>query len=166
MFAGKRLVEVGDRSLQYQLAAARHRVTSVHRQVHNDLVELSGVGLDNRRGRSGQEDDFKIVSHERTQQLTDFLQPLVQVKHLWLHRLPAAESQQLPGQRRAALRRFLDVVDIFLGGGVDAGSQQFRTRRHNSEQVVEVVRDSAGQAAHGLHFLRLPELVLDFFSVP
>ena len=35
----------------------------------------------------------------------------------------------------------------------------------DAEQVVEVVRDAAGELAHGFHFLRLPELLFQPFAV-
>ena len=72
--------------------------------------------------------------------------------------LAAGERQQLPGQAFAALGRRLDRLD---------GARQFRIEQpleglgvaaDDHQQIVEVVRDAAGQFADRLHFLRHREL--------
>ena len=79
------------------------------------------------------------------------------------HLLPA-EGEQLPGEARRAFGRLLDLLELEAHGAVavvqlverEAGEAEDRR-----QQVVEVVRDAAGQPADRLHLLRLLQLPLD-----
>ncbi|MCX6628303.1 MAG: hypothetical protein NTW28_11820, partial [Candidatus Solibacter sp.] len=44
------------------------------------------------------------------------------------------------------------------------GADHFGVAFDDGEQVIEVVRDAAGQLSHGLQFLRLPEFLLKAFA--
>ena len=50
MLLGEILVESDCASFENKLAATRHSVAGVHREVYYDLVELARVCLDHRRG--------------------------------------------------------------------------------------------------------------------
>ena len=45
--------------------------------------------------------------------------------------------------------------------GAEILEQQVAVARDHREQVVEIVGDAAGEPTHGLHFLRLKELLLE-----
>jgi hypothetical protein len=66
------------------------------------------------------------------------------------------------GQFTAAFRRPESIVEVFPSLGVAAHAllQQLQIAHDDGEQVVEIVRDAAGELAHGLHLLRLAELLL------
>ena len=84
------------------------------------------------------------------------------VEHLGLERLPAREGQQLARELGGAVHRVRDRVDVApppLLGQVGP-AQQLGGRADDGEQVVEVVRDAAGELAHRLHLLRLPQRLL------
>ena len=74
--------------------------------------------------------------------------------------LVASERQQLTGERGGALRGRGDLggrrVERMLGP--QAAGDQFRVADDHREQVVEVVRDAAGEAADRFELLRLMEL--------
>ena len=78
-------------------------------------------------------------------------------------RLPPAEREQLPRQAGAALDRLLDL-DRFAARRV-VGPQLHQEqvgRAHDAHQdVVEVVRDAAGEPADRLELLRLPQLLFE-----
>jgi hypothetical protein len=82
----------------------------------------------------------------------------VQVAGFGLQRLLAREREQLLGQARAAVDRAPHAVD---GAGVAAFAalhrQHFQAARQHRQQVVEVVRDAAGELADRFHLLRLVE---------
>ena len=61
---------------------------------------------------------------------------------------------------RAAQAGFQRQVDQFLGGGPQLGQimQQVEIADHDRQQVIEVVRQAAGQLADRLHALRMLEL--------
>jgi len=156
------LVKFHDISLHLEPSAAGHGIARIDGQVHDDLVELAGVGLDNRRLRSGHDPNFDVVAHERAQQFADVLEPVVQIENDRLDHLLAAESQQLASKCGAAFGRFSDVfhVDRRLRGGIDAVAQEFRARVDNAQNVVKIVSHAAGQPADRLHFLGLAQLIL------
>jgi hypothetical protein len=87
-------------------------------------------------------------------------QALVQIEDAGLDGGRPAEGQKLAGQRGAAFGGLLDVVDVLrrFGGGINAVAKEFGAGIDDSENVIEVVRDAAGQAADRLHFLRLMKL--------
>ena len=72
-----------------------------------------------------------------------------------------------------ALGGLLDLLDDRARSGSSArarSSEQLAVAEDDGEQVVEVVRDAAGEPADRLHLLRLAELLLEPFrsvtSVP
>src|SRR5687768_12181914 len=81
--------------------------------------------------------------------------------------LPPAEREQLLRQRPRALDstahrhgrmpRFRCVGNLF--------EQLVAVAEQHGNQVVEIVRDTRGQAAHRLHLLRLPQLVLEAIAL-
>ena len=92
----------------------------------------------------------------------------VEVHQPRLQHLLPAEGQELarraPAARWAA--RPISCRSSRRGstrGG--AGQQQLGAAQDGREQVVEIVRDAAGELADRLHLLRLPELVLEALPV-
>ena len=72
----------------------------------------------------------------------------------------AAEGQQLLRQRRRALAGLQDLADVAaqrVGARELVEHEQLRIADDHGEQVVEVVRDAAGELADGFHLLRLDE---------
>ena len=75
-------------------------------------------------------------------------------------RLLAREGQQLAHQVGGAVGVLLDLHDVGEGriARPEAQQQQIAEADHRGQQIVEVVRDAAGELAHRLHLLRLREL--------
>jgi hypothetical protein len=96
-----RQAEIGARAsegerwlVRLELAALRHRVARVRRQVEQRLLELSGVGHHPQRlaGAAGLEGD--LLADDARQQLAGSGDDLVQVHRLQIHHLLAAEREQ------------------------------------------------------------------------
>ena len=71
----------------------------------------------------------------------------------------------MPNDRRSLLGcvdRLLDPDVLELG--IVAGERKVRGESHHLQNIIQVVRDAARQLADSLHFLRLPELALQFFQ--
>ena len=88
---------------------------------------------------------------------------LVQVEHLRLEHLLAAEREELPRELGGALAGLRESPRRPRASGRPASrsrEQQLRVAEDHREHVVEVVRHAAGQPADGLHLLRLAELLL------
>ena len=85
-----------------------------------------------------------------------------------LFHVAPAEGEELPGEIRGALGGFHDVLQALAV----RGAEPVRRRQHarieqqraihldHRQHVIEIMRDAAGQPAHRLHLLRLPELLL------
>jgi hypothetical protein len=72
--------------------------------------------------------------------------------------LAAAERQQLTGEAARAVGRLQDFAHVLAPGVrcLQRVHDQLAVAADGGQQVVEVVRDAAGQPADGLHLLRLP----------
>ena len=80
-----------------------------------------------------------------------------------LRGLTAAEGEQLTRESRAAIDRLLDFRRFVARGLARLQLHQQQVgRAHDAHQdVVEVVRDAAGQPADGFELLRLTQLFLE-----
>jgi hypothetical protein len=94
---------------------------------------------------------------------TEIRQRLAEIEHHRAHGLLAREREQLPHQASRTVGVLLDLHDVLerrIGRPVRV--QQEVGRHHDgAEQVVEVVRDVAGQPADRFHLLLLSELILE-----
>ena len=92
---------------------------------------------------------------------------LVEVERDRLQHLLAAERQQLPRQRGGAIGGVQDLVDLRGHRRIvlDAMRHQLGVAANRGQQVVEVVRDAAGEAADRFHLLRLAQLILELHAI-
>ncbi len=152
------------RRLDRDRAAVRRCVAGVDAQVEHRVLELARIdqarpqvvgtdGLDADRRTDGAPDQLVHAGHE-----------LSDVGRLRRERLAAREREQPMGQRRGTSGRALRGTDVAIDLGdaalPDADLQQLEAAGDPGEQVVEVVREAAGQLADGFHLLRLPQRVL------
>ena len=86
-----------------------------------------------------------------------------EIDDLGLEDLPAADRQQAPRERGRAIAGQADLGDVAAGRIVlgHPGQHQIGHAVDHRQQVVEVVRDAAGEAADDLHLLRLLQLLLE-----
>jgi len=88
----------------------------------------------------------------------------VQIEHLRLEHLAPAEGQQLRDQSAGALTRLADFLQIGHETGLVRDlllfEQELAVAQDCRQQVVEVMRNAAGQMANRLHLLCLPKLFL------
>ena len=110
---------------------------------------------------AGNGDQLDVLADQAAQHLLDLEDELVDAHDARLERLAAAEGQQLVGQLPAALGRAADLLErrALRVLQIAAGQQQVAVAGDHGQQVVEIVGHAARQAAHGLHLLRLPELL-------
>jgi hypothetical protein len=78
-----------------------------------------------------------------------------------LERLAPREGEELAGQAGAAGHRLAHVLQHALAPArIGLTPEEVEAAREHHQQVVEVVRDAAGELAHPLQFLRLAQRVL------
>ncbi len=98
MEAGVVGVEGDVGGLDGQLPAVRHGIAGVDRQVHDDLLDLSGIGLDRADVRARHHDQIDVFADQPGQHFHVFRDHAVQVNDLGSQHLLAAEGQQLAGE--------------------------------------------------------------------
>ena len=150
-------------SLDRQPPAGRHRIARVDREVDENLLHRRRI--DRHLTQIGRErgDQLDILADQPAQQFLDLRHQRVEVDHLRLQHLPPAERQQLPGQRRGAIARRLNFQQIQAQRILlrDLVEHQVAVAEDRREQVVEVVRDPAGELTDRFHLLRLAQLLLE-----
>ena len=95
-----------------ELAALRHGVARVHRQVHDHLFHLAGIGLDPSQSRLRKGRQIDILSDKSSEHFFRADDDLVQVDHLGLKDLPPAEGEELMGEGGGALARLLNLFQV------------------------------------------------------
>ena len=145
-------------------SAVGHGIAGVDAKIENDLDNLVGVSLDRPEIRSEIALQLNIFRDEAADHAAGFREDDVAVKNLRRQHLLAAESKQLAGQRRGALRCAQNLIDVMSREGIavrQAGCEaQIGVAEDHHEHVVEVVGHAAGQTADGIHLLRLLQLLL------
>jgi hypothetical protein len=104
--------------------------------------------------------EFHIFADQPPQELFYVSDDGIGVDDARLDELLTAKRQKLLGEFRGAARGVLDGFGAPVNGRVTAkfGLKQFGLSQDHAEQVIEIVRDAAGQPADGVHFLGLQEL--------
>jgi hypothetical protein len=146
------------RRLDRELAAFRHGVARVDREVEDGGLDLVGIGFGLPQARALHSLHGNTLSERPLQQFRETEHQPAGVNRLRLERLPARESQQALGQRGGALRASDHVRDGTLEMAVPrlhSSLQDVEISEDDLQQIVEVVGDPAGQLAQSLHPLRL-----------
>ena len=155
------------RDLQPDVAAGRQRVACVQHEVEDRLLDLRWIHFDG-RGLTGQlARQRDVLSNEAHQHVFETGDGLVEV-HVFRHQdLFAAEREQLLRERRGALSRLLDFLEIrAIGIGFGAVTdQQLGIAKDCGQQVVEIVRDAAGEASDALDLFGLHQPLFELTAV-
>lgn len=94
--------------LQHQLAAVRHRVSCIDRQIQQRIGELRGIDVNGRHLVGKAQLDLDLLAQRRPEQLSHFLDGLVDIDLARLQRLLAGECQQMLDQFGATIRGLVD----------------------------------------------------------
>ena len=103
------------------------------------------------------------LAEQPLQQVRHFRDHVGQLEHLRAQRLLAREGEQLAGQAGGAVRVGLDLLDVVIVAVARrvAHQHQVAMADDRGQDVVEVVRDAAGELADRLHLGRLRDLPLE-----
>ena len=106
--------------------------------------------------------DLDPGADQRTNQLRHALDLRADIEYLRFQWLPAGKRQQLRGQFRCPFHGFGNRVDIAAAALLRqlAAAKEIGRGTDDGQEIVEVVRDAAGELADGLHLLRLPQRFL------
>jgi hypothetical protein len=160
MEAGLGRVNMDGGGADQELAAFGHGVAGVDGQVDQNLLQHPRIGLDGWEARGKIHAQGNILAQNAAEHFADLVDDLVQVGHLQMEFVLAAEGQQLARQVAGppgGLGDFLEGVGRFVARR-RIGHEHARMAADDGEKVVEIVGDAAGQLPDGLHFLRLAQL--------
>ena len=154
------LVQHDVAGLDRQLAALRHGIARVHREVEQGGLQLRGIdhGQPDLAFRAGFQ--LHLFSEGSPQQMVGFQDDLVQIDHARLQRLLSREGQQAAHEIGAAIGGLQGDLGGLAGARVCAGpfGQHVQIADDHGQEIVEVVGDAAGQLADAFHLLRLGQL--------
>ncbi len=144
-------------------AAGGHRVAGVHGQVHEHLLDLRGIRLDPAERPRHVDVELHVLAERPPEDRAQALEQVGDVDGRARNHLVAAEHEQLAGEPRRAVRGALDLLGVRAQrvGVVEPVHQEARVALDHREEVVEVVRDPAGELPDALEALRLAELSLE-----
>ena len=160
------VVEVAVRGLDGQLAAVRHGVAGVEREVEERVLELVASAKVRQSPPASTVSSDDGLAERAAQELAHPRHQLVGVDRPWApaaagarrraagwsgSRRAARPAAPCPGRARCA-RPPADAPSTGSCRPIDVEAAE-----HDGEQVVEVVRDAAGELADGLHLLRLAQ---------
>ena len=142
-------------------AAPRHRIAGVHREIEYGEFELARIDLD--RAALVRNRDFcgDVVAQRAREHVLEFGEPLAEIDHRGGEHLSARKCEQLPRETFAPASRVHDHVDdptVLFRGQIAA--QALRAAADDHQQIIEVVRDAAGQMSDGFQALGLPQRAL------
>src|SRR5690348_9236543 len=163
VLVGIRFAELDVGRFHFQAAARRHGVASVGHKVQHDLGQMAAVDFD--AAYLPAELHFKVdaFANDSNQKRLQVLKNGVQVQDLRLKNLLTAEGEQLASHRGGFFAGHFDFLDALGCGFVQrcGAQEQLAVAEDYAEKIVEIVRNTAGQAANGFHFLSLDELLLE-----
>lgn len=145
-----------------QHPAERHRVAGVDREVEQDLLQSARVDPHRARSDGCRHDEADPVAEGPRQHRPHPGQHVVHLDDLVTTGESAGEGEQLLRQCRSALGGPADLGEVAPGFGVAVGRllDRLGVAQDDRHEVVEVVRDPAGEPADALQPLDLAQTVL------
>ena len=150
-----------------QDTALGHGIPRIDGEVHQRLLQLGWIDQD--EVCFGIQIEFQpdVLPDQPTEEFLHAGKRVVQIENLGIEELFPAEGKQLAGYLGGAASGIQDHVGILDDLGVVGPfvDEEGGKPVDGGEQVVEVVRDAAGEKPEGLHFLGLAELILQIAQV-
>ena len=156
-------VERDVRGFDRELAAGRHGIARIDREIHDDLLDLAAIGANRPEVRGRNHHEIDVLPDHAVEHFEIFGGDIVQVDDARSQHLLAAECQKLASERR---RAFGGAGDFLSGSakvrfGPETLQQKFGVSGNHHQQIVEIVRNAASQAADSFHLLRLAQLLFE-----
>jgi hypothetical protein len=129
-----------------------------------NLLDLPDVGAHRMQVRCERQRQLDVFSDQSLQDRGDAGDHAVEIEDRRLDDLLPAEGEQLARDGRRAERRALDFVNPVTDARIEGRQlqQQLAASADRGQQVVEVVRHAAGEAADRLHLLAAAQLLFNF----
>ena len=160
------LVDLDGRRRESKPAAIGHGVTGIKRKIHNDLIDATRIGENERKLRRQACVDCDVFADHTAKHADRLLDDFIQLQGPALDHLFAAVGQELVGERGCAHGRLLNLAKIrgeFLFEF--PGLHHRRVSEDDGKHVVEVVSNAGGEAADGFHLLRLAKFIFKTHTI-
>ena len=134
----------------------------VSAQIHQDLMNLCGVGQNLRRGRIEGYRQLYARRDGGPQQIEGFAHHRLKGHHGPWQCLLMAEREDLMDEAGGSVAGFQNShkVRLYRMVGSDLFRGQLGIAKYGSEDIIEVMCDTAGQFPNRFHFLHLADLIL------
>ena len=147
-------------------AAVRHRVPGIDDQIDQRRFKLREIRDHRPYGILDIELQRDGISEAAVEDVAQRRDPPGKVDRLGIDALPPRKCQQLAGQRRGALGSRLDCTEGFETRiGRQVLLDAMNVARNDHQEIVEVMRDAAGQLAKRIHLLGFGQLSLHLFEL-
>ena len=144
-------------------AAGLHRVAGVDAQVEQRILQLRRIDPGGPQRVVAPHFQHHRRAYGAADQLLHSVDQPAHVDRLGIERLPARERQQPVGEGGRPADRLLPQGDVapgpFGAARSEPGLQHLQAGPDGGQQVVEIVRDAAGELADRLHLLALAQLL-------
>ena len=146
-----------------QMPAVGHGVPRIDHQIQDHLFDLRRVGHDHRRWRELDDFELDLGADQPPEHHLHSADDVFERDETRARRLPAAEGEQLAREAGATLHGHLDFGGLASCRIVrrELHEHQIGRTENAHEDVVEVVRHTAGQSPDRLELQRLTKLLLD-----
>ena len=143
-----------------QPAALGHGIPGVDGQVHQDLVDLSGVGVKDFRRQDRARFRVESLRRGHAPASSRNCAPVHSGPRPAARRAGLAEDQQAASQVGCPLGRFVDLGKRFVQvvGRMHLAHSHAGVSGDHGQQIVEIVRHRAGQPSDAFHLLGPMEL--------
>src|SRR5579859_3583310 len=139
-------VDLGLAGLDDELAALRHGIARVDREVEERVLDLAGVDHGHRQigGEPGL--DLHLLAQAPPQEVDHPAYELVDVGRLWAQGLPPTEGEQASGELCAELGGTLSLLDeLAMRWLVDPRLEHLEIPGDHGQEIVEIVGEAAGE---------------------
>ncbi len=138
-----------------ELAAIGHGVAGIDRQVQHGVFQLPGIGGDRPQSVGQMGGDLDRLAKRAFEESKQAWKEFVQINRLRLQRLLPGEGEQPLRQLGAARGGSIDCVQHLVSANLVL--EKFDIAEDNRQQVVEVVRNAAGELADRFQPLGAPQ---------
>jgi hypothetical protein len=147
--------------LEGEAPALGHGVARVDREVEHDLLQTHRVDDHGPERGLGDRVDLDPLAEGAPQEQVHAPETFVEVHRPRRHHRAPGEREEVAGQLGRPLRRPEHLLEVVEPLGLHVLAQELSRAEDRRQEVVEIVRDAAREAADAVHLLRLHQLRLE-----
>jgi hypothetical protein len=145
-----------------EAAAIGHGIAGVEAEVHENLLDLGGVGFDGLK-IGGDEFHFDVLVDDLVEETGEAVEGGIEIDGAGLKGLTASEGKEFASERSGAIGLLANTGKALGDDRMRAALfiAEFGPAKDCPDDVIEVVSDAAGELTDALEFLRLEQLAFE-----